>query len=106
MTTVTVAAYGENEHRAAIAGGKREKSPPRAVVRASFCEESNRLVLDLQNEVHVVLPIHQIAELRDLSPGVLAAVEISPMRDGQSWRSIGVEISVPGLRSDLFGSAV
>jgi hypothetical protein len=75
-------------------------------VRASFRSESNSLVLDLQNEVCVVLPVHQIVELSGRSPEELAAVEISPLRDGLLWRSIDVAISVPGLLTDLFGSAV
>jgi hypothetical protein len=106
MAKTTIAPYGAEEHRAAVARGKQTKSAPTAVVRASYDAESSNLVLDLQNGAHVALPVAQIDELKAYSPEELAAVEISPARDGLLWRSIDVGISAPGLLTDFFGSAV
>jgi hypothetical protein len=106
MVKTTIAPYSAEEHRAAVVRGKQTKSAPTAVVRASYDAESSNLVLDLQNGAHVALPVAQIDELKGHSPEELAAVEVSPARDGLLWRSIDVGISAPGLLTDFFGSAV
>ena len=106
MVKNEIAAYGEAEHRAAIARGKRTKTSPTAVLDAHYESQTNHLVVDLHNGARVTLPIKEIRELRRHSADELAEVEVSPARDGLLWRSIGVGISAPGLLTDFFGSAV
>jgi len=106
MTKTEIAPYGEAEHRKAVAHGKRTKTSPTAVVRAHYDGEHESLVLDLHNGARVVLPVKDISELRRHAPEELAKVEVSGARDGLLWRTIDVGISVPGLLTDFFGSAV
>src|ERR1700681_2762399 len=101
-----IAPYGEAEHRVAIARGKQTKLAPTAVLHARYEAGSEHLLLDLQNGARVALPVGDIRELRGHSASELAAVEVSPARDGLLWRSIDVGISAPGLLADFFGSAV
>ena len=49
------------------------------------------------------LPRHDIRELVGAKPNGLEKVEIQPGGDGISFRSIDVNISVPGLLADLLG---
>jgi hypothetical protein len=106
MAKTGIAPYGAAEHRTAVARGKQTKTAPTAVVRAEYDAAWGNLLLDLHNGAHVALPISEIHELRGHSPSQLAEVEISPARDGLLWRSIDVGMSVPGLLTDFFGSAV
>jgi len=106
MAKPTIAPYGATEHRAAIARGKQTKSSPTAVLRARYDADSEHLVLELHNGARVALPVRDIRELRGHSASELEGVEVSPARDGLLWRSVDVGISVPGLLTDFFGSAV
>jgi hypothetical protein len=50
------------------------------------------------------LPRRHIRELVKARPTDLAKVEIQPGGDGITFRSLNVDISVPGLLADEFGS--
>jgi hypothetical protein len=50
------------------------------------------------------LPRRRIRELAKALPADLAKVEIQPGGDGITFRSINVDISVPGLLADELGS--
>ena len=106
MVKPAIAPYGEAEHRAAIARGERTKSSPTAVLHARYDIGTGDLFLRLYNGAEVSLPVAQISELHGRSSDDLAQVDVSPGRDGLLWRSIDVAISVPGLLTDFFGSAV
>jgi hypothetical protein len=85
-------------------GRKSSRSSPFEVVAARYSRAYDTLQLTLRNEIVVSLPRRRIRELAKALPADLAKVEIQPGGDGITFRSINVDISVPGLIADEFGS--
>lgn len=85
-------------------GRKTFKKRPFDVVAARYDRRSDVLELTLRRGIVVRLPRKQIRELAAARPSDLAAVEVQPGGDGISFRSIDVDISVPGLLADELGS--
>jgi hypothetical protein len=74
------------------------------VVAARYSRAYDALQLTLRKGIVVSLPRRHIRELVKARPTDLAKVEIQPGGDGITFRSINVDISVPGLLADEFGS--
>jgi hypothetical protein len=62
------------------------------------------LELTLRSGVVVGLPRKQIRELRRAKPADISSIEIQPGGDAISFRSIDVDIYVPGLLADELGT--
>lgn len=77
---------------------------PYDIVRANYDSESDTLELVMRSGIAVRLPRKQISELRNAKPSSLANVEIQPGGDGITVRDIDVDIFVPGLLADEFGT--
>ena len=103
MAKPSIAPYGKTEHQNAIARGKQMQASPTAVLRAGFNQNSELLLLDLQNGARVELPVKDIRELRGYSVSQLRDVEISPGRDGLLWRAI-VLLGIMGKSCTMLSS--
>jgi Protein of unknown function (DUF2442) len=77
----------------------RKTAAPFDVVRARFNRTSDALELTLRNGMQLKFPRSTIRELAKLRRDI-GKVEIQPGGDGISFRSIDVDISVPGLLAD------
>jgi len=89
-------------YRSAAKSAKREE--PLDVIEARYDPKADTLDLTLRKGVTVRLPRGQIRELATSKPADVAAVEIQPGGDGISFRSINVDIYVPGLLAAELGS--
>lgn len=89
--------------RARVEGLARSQEPT-AVVKARYEAREQALRLTFRGGGGMVIPIHLISELAGRTASDLARVEISPLGDALSWRSLDVDIYVPGLAEDVFGA--
>jgi hypothetical protein len=85
-------------------GRKSDRLDPFDVVAARYSRAYDALQLTLRKGIVVSLPRRHIRELAKAQPTDLAKVEIQPGGDGITFRSINVDISVPGLLADELGS--
>jgi hypothetical protein len=92
----------EAMYRSAQRGAKREE--PFDVVAARYDRKADTVDLTLRKGVIVRLPRLHITELAHSLPADIANIEIQPGGDGISFRSINVDIYVPGLLADELGS--
>jgi hypothetical protein len=88
-------------YRAALKSTKRDG--PFDVVAARYDRRVDTIDLTLRKGITLRLPRLQIRELADLPPAGIGKVEIQPGGDGISFRSINVDIYVPGLLADELG---
>lgn len=79
------------------------KTEPRAR-RASYDRHSGLVTIELTSGAFFGFPARASRWLRDASHEELADVEVSPGGDGLRWDRIDVDLSVPGLIQNSFGS--
>lgn len=91
---------------AMYASGIKAKREPQAidVVRAGYDRASDCLDFTLRNGIAISIPRSQIRELIAAAPADLAKIEVQPGGDGISFRTINVDISVPGLLAEELGA--
>ncbi len=89
-------------YRSAVKSAKRDE--PLDVVKAHYDRKADTLDLTLRKGITLRLPRRQIRVLATSKPADVAKVEIQPGGDGISFRSINVDIYVPGLLADELGS--
>jgi hypothetical protein len=99
--SIRVSPLTDNMYRAAVKSAKRDY--PFDVVAVRYDQKGDTVDLTLRKGVVVCLPRLQIRELKDARPADLRKVEIQPGGDGISFRSINVDIYVPGLLADELG---
>lgn len=80
------------------------RDEPFDVVRAHFNRSADTLDLTLRKGITVSIPRAQIRELANSNAKDLARVEIQPGGDGISFRTINVDIYIPGLLADELGT--
>ena len=85
-------------------GQRTAHDEPFDVVRAGYNRKIDTLDLTLRKGITVSIPRKQIRELTNANAADLAGVEIQPGGDGISFRTIDVDIYVPGLLADELGT--
>lgn len=85
-------------------GSKTSEESPYDVVRARFDKKSDCLHLVLRKGVKISFPRSEIREIAKMKPEALGSVEVQPGGDGISFRTVDVDISVPGLLADELGT--
>lgn len=80
------------------------RDEPCDVVQARYNRKADVLDLTLRKGITVSIPRKQIRELANADATSLAGVEVQPGGDGISFRSIDVDIYVPGLLADELGT--
>lgn len=73
-------------------------------VSARYDRRSSRLVIGLNTDVQVAIPVRKIEGLADGAPDELAEIEISPSGLALHWPRLDADIHVPGLLQGIFGS--
>jgi hypothetical protein len=89
-------------YRAAVKSAKTDE--PLDVVGVRYDRRADTVDLTLRQGIIVRLPRLRIRELADAKPADIAKIEIQPGGEGISFRSINVDIYVPGLLADELGS--
>lgn len=92
---------------AQIAGaGAREDAERRGGLRATrarFDARAGRVVLELSNGYGFAFPIRAIRSLRRAATGDLSRVNLDPSGAVLQWKSLDVDLSVPGLLLSAIG---
>jgi hypothetical protein len=89
---------------AAKARGRRLRATEPRALKARYDRATRILSVELTNGSSFRLPIKLIPGLRNNSANQLAAVEVSPSGEGLHWESLDVDLSVPGLLQQVFGT--
>lgn len=72
---------------------------------ARYDRPARMLAIELTNGSSFRLPVKLIPWLRNISANQLASVEVSPSGEGLHWESLDIDLSVPGLLQEIFGTA-
>lgn len=80
------------------------RDEPFDVIQAYYNRKTDTLDLVLRKGIGVSIPRKHIRELSEAKEKDLTKVEIQPGGDGVSFRSINVDIYVPGLLADELGT--
>ncbi len=96
-------AISEQEFRAAEVRGEDMRRKGYAV-RAEYDSRQNRLVVDLNTGVTVMVPVHLIQDLEDAPPDDLAEIEITPAGLALHWPRLDADVYVPSLIQGIYGT--
>ena len=73
--------------------------------RASYDRSARMLAIELTNGSSFRLPIKLLPWLRNVPANQLAEVELDPSGEGLHWETADVDLSVPGLLQEIFGTS-
>ena len=76
----------------------------RNAIDASFDADSGEVCVRLSRGARLFVPHELIEGLAGASVEELADIEVMPAGTGLSWPSLDVDVSVPGLAMEIFGS--
>lgn len=71
---------------------------------ASYDRSARVLAIELTNGSSFRLPVKLIPWLQNVPSSELATVEVSPSGEGLHWESVDIDLSVPGLLQEIFGT--
>src|SRR6266567_3555301 len=84
--------------------GDARAADPSAVVEASYDSGRDAFNLTFRSGGSMAIPRRMVPGLDRATTSVLQSVSISPAGDALSWRSIDVDVYVPGLIERTFGT--
>jgi protein involved in temperature-dependent protein secretion len=93
----------EQEFQAATLRGEEIRRRGYAV-RADYDSRQNRLVVDLNTGVTIMVPVALIEELSDADANDLTEIEISPAGTALHWPRIDADVYVPSLIQGIYGT--
>jgi hypothetical protein len=106
MARVEVSIKDRERFARARAAGRQSAHDKSAVIDAQY--DSARDVIEIRFRSHgaITIPRKLIPELQNAPPSSLRAISVSPAGDAISWRSLDIDVYVPGLLEHAFGSRV
>jgi hypothetical protein len=84
--------------------GDARAADPSAVVEASYDTGRDAFNLTFRSGGSMAIPSRMVPGLDRTTTAVLQSVSISPAGDALSWRSVDVDVYVPGLVARTFGT--
>jgi hypothetical protein len=84
---------------------RRARATEARALRARYDSRARSLAVELTNGSSFRLPIKLIPWLRNVPANQLGEVEVDPSGEGLHWESLDVDLSVPGLLQEIFGTA-
>lgn len=96
-------AIGKSDLEVAEARMRDRRAGLRAVA-ARYDRRSSRLVVAFDMGAELKVPVGQIQGLSGAAPAELASIEISPSGLGLHFPRLDVDLYLPGLLADVFGS--
>ncbi len=84
--------------------GQLRSQDPSAIVEARYDSRRDAVDLSFASGGTITIPRELIPGLEDATPQVLASVSVSPAGNAISWRSLDIDIYVPGLLERAFGT--
>lgn len=94
----------EDMLREATAAGASLVSDGTLARTARYDAGKAELHITLTNGTSVAIPAHLIEGLRDAPPAARSRVEVAGIGYGLHWPDLDLDLSIPGLLSDLFGT--
>lgn len=104
MPTVNLTPRDRERYVRARALGQLRSQDPFAIIGARYNRRRNTVDLSFASGGTMSIPRELIPGLEDASTPVLASVSVSPAGDAISWRSLDIDVSVPGLIERAFGT--
>ena len=104
MATTDLTADDRERFARARAHGKATSQDASAVVDACYVSDRDAVEIRFRGGGAMVIPRRVIPGLKKAPKPVLEAIDISPAGDALSWRSLDVDVSVPGLVEKAFGA--
>jgi len=92
------------EIEAAFARGQQTKKNEPVAVSARYNARRKHVIVELSNGCTFAFPAEMAQGLESASASDLAAVEVLGAGYGLHWEDLDVDLSVPGLIADLFGT--
>ncbi len=89
---------------AARARARRSRATEPRALKATYDRPARTLAIELTNGSSFRLPVKLIPWLREIPPNQLAAVEVSPSGEGLRWEYADIDLSVPALLQEIFGT--
>lgn len=86
--------------------GQRASHDPSAVTGARYVLRRDAIELMFAGGGTMTIPRQLIPELERVSPAVLSSVTLSPAGDALAWRTLDIDLYVPGLVERAFGSRI
>ncbi|WP_151992550.1 DUF2442 domain-containing protein, partial [Roseovarius sp. EC-HK134] len=93
----------EKEFQAATIRGEEIRRNGYAV-GAEYDARQNRLVVDLNTGVTIIVPVHLLEDLVDADTDGLREIEITPAGLGLHWPQLDADVYVPALMQGVFGT--
>jgi hypothetical protein len=104
MAVAALSARDRERLARARARGAARAADPSCVVDASYDSGRDVLNLTFRSGGSMAIPRRMVPGLDRTTTSVLQSVSISPAGDALSWRSIDVDVYVPGLIERTFGT--
>lgn len=96
-------AITEQEFQAATRRGEELRRKGYAI-RAEYDSHLNKLIVDLDTGVTIMVPVHLIEELSDATADNLREIKISPAGTALHWPRLDADVYVPSLMQGIYGS--
>ena len=104
--TARVTAIDRNGYSRARKQGRMRALDPAAVVSARYDKDRDRIDLIFRGGASMGIPRTMFPGLEEASTSNLKGIQISPAGDALSWRSLDVDVYVPGLLERTFGKTL
>jgi uncharacterized protein DUF2442 len=104
MATTALNVRDRDRFARARALGDAHAADPSAVVEASYDSGRDAFNLTFRSGGSMAIPRRMVPGLDRATTAVLQSVSISPAGDALSWRSVDVDVYVPGLVVRTFGT--
>ena len=104
MAVATVSARDRERFARARSRGDVRAADASGVVDASYDSERDMFNLTFRSGGSMAIPRRMVPGLARVTASVLESVSISPAGDALSWRSVDVDVYVPGLIEHTFGT--
>jgi len=104
MASASVTSKDRERFARARESGQLRSQDPSTIVAARYHPRLDAVDLSFASGGTMTIPRELIPGLEDATPQVLASVNVSPAGDAISWRSLDIDVYVPGLIERAFGS--
>ena len=104
MAVATLNARDRERFARARTRGEAKAADPSAVVDASYDSIRDAFNLTFRSGGSMVIPRRMVPGLGRAPTSALQSVSVSPAGDALSWRSVDLDVYVPGLIERTFGT--
>ena len=104
MPAAKVTAKDRERFARARARGEARAQDPSSIVEARYDAVRDVIDLAFRSGGVMTIPRHVIPGLEDLPASAIEPIGVSPAGDALSWRSLDVDVYVPGLVERAFGT--